>query len=194
MPGPTILRTAHGNASASGAILVAETPVLDELAPPDPRRTAEGLAIRRVRGRPFQPGNRAASGRGPSLTRITTDDRPLCDPDAPEERQRSRRKAQSLAGQRIRELEVQYGGRLSTGVRVEVVAWARDVANAERYDRAGDAAKAAALAEKASGHQLKAIGIAEREAAARPSAPVDPLAGYYILPPEAQAAPVEPTK
>ncbi len=63
---------------------------------------------------------------------------------------------------------MQYGGPLSSGVKVELVAWARDVANAERFDRAGDATKASALAERASGHQLKAIGIAEREAAALP--------------------------
>ena len=162
---PSIIRSAHGAAAECGAILVAEQPPLDEFPPPNPSRTADGLALRRVRGRPFQPGNTAASHRGPSLTRITAD------VDAPEEHRRVHRKAASLSGQRRRELEVQYGGPLSSGVRVELVAWARNVAWAESFDRAGDPLKAAALSEKASGHHLKAIGIAEREAAARANDP-----------------------
>ncbi len=83
------------------------------------------------------------------------------------------RKAQSLKATRERELSVLTGGPVSSAVKVELVAWARATAWAELYDRAGDATKAAALAEKASGHQLKAIGISEREAMARPRTPVD---------------------
>jgi hypothetical protein len=167
---PSILRAAHGAAADGGAVLVAETPVLDELGPPDAARTAVGLALRSARGRPFQPGNTAASGRGPSLTRIT------CDPSAPEEQQRVHRKAASLKGTRQRELEVQMAGPISSGVKVELVAWARATAWAELYDRAGDATKAAALSEKASGHQLKAIGIAEREALSRQASPGESFA------------------
>lgn len=159
---PAIIRTAHGAAADGGAILVAELAPLDELPPPDASRTVTGLAISVARGRPFQPGNRAAADRGSSLTRITVD------PDATEERARVHRKAQSLVGQRRREMEVQHGGRLSSAVRVELVAWARATAWADHFDRQGDATKAAALSEKASGHQLKAIGFAERDAASRP--------------------------
>lgn len=159
-----IFRSAHGKAAAHGAILVAECPPLDESQPPNASATERGLALRRERGRPFTVGNRAASGRGPSLTRIASA------PDAPEEIRRVHRKAASLKGRRERELSVQCGGPVSSGVKVELVAWARDVAWAEHFDRLGDAIKAAALAEKASGHQLKAIAIAEREAKARPAA------------------------
>ncbi len=158
---PSILRTAHGAADAGGALLVAETPVLDEMHPLDASHTAAALALRRVRGRPFTKGNVAAADRGPSLTRIASD------PHTPEEQRRVRRKAASLEGARRRELSVQHGASVSTGCRVELVAWALATAWSSAYYRAGDATKGAALAEKASGHQLKAIAIAEREAASR---------------------------
>ena len=161
---PTILRTAHGSAAAGGAVLVAEAPVLDELPPLNAARTVTALALRRRSGRPFQIGNAAAAHRGPSLTRVTSE------PDAPDEVRRVHRKAASLKGKRERELSVMTGGPLSSGVKTELVAWARNVSWAEHYDRNGDATKAANLSEKASGHQLKAIGIAEREATARAAA------------------------
>jgi hypothetical protein len=164
--GPSILRTAHGNAAEGGAELVAETPALKDLATPDASRTGEGLALRKARGRPFQIGNTAASGRGPSLTRIAVDGAAL-DPASPEAAQRARRKAASLAAKRRRELEVQLGGPVSSGVKVEIVAWARATAWAEVYDLAGDPVTAEAFAEKASAHGLKALGIGEREAKAR---------------------------
>jgi hypothetical protein len=170
MAGPSILRAAHGLAAAGGAILVAETPILDEMRPLDAGRTAEGLALRRRRGRPFRPGNRAASNRGPNLTRVVVQDDVVCNPEDPAERRRARRKANSLAGKRRRELEVSTGGPVSSAVKVELVSWARAVSLADLYDRAGDAVKAIAFAEKASGHGLKAIGIAEREGAGRPKA------------------------
>ena len=160
---PSIFRRGHGTAAKGGALIVAEQPPLDEYSPADAALTEQGLALRAARGRPFQKGNRAASGRGPSLTRITAD------PSAPEAARRVHRKAQSLARKRERELSVQYGGALSSGVRVELVAWARNVSWAEHFDRQGDPVAAAALAEKASAHQLKAIGHAEREAASRPA-------------------------
>lgn len=157
----SILRSAHGAARAGGAEVVAETPPLDELAPLNPDDTGAALALARRRGRPFQPGNAAAANRGPSLTRIALD------PSAPEERRRVHRKAATLKARRERELAVQHGGRpVSSAVKVELVHWARNTAWAEFFDRAGDALRAASLAEKASAHQLKAIGIAEREARA----------------------------
>jgi hypothetical protein len=88
------------------------------------------------------------------------------------------RKAASLKAKRARELSIQHGGRpLSTGVQMELVHWARACAWAEAYDRAGDALKALQFGEKASGHNLKAIAIAEREARRTEAAegPADPL-------------------
>lgn len=160
-PTPSLARTAHGTADAGGALLVVETPPLDEVHPLNPARTAAGLALARVRGRPFQRGNTAASGRGPSLTRVTVA------PDGSDERRRVGRKAASLKSRRERELRVMHGGWISTAVSVELVAWAWATAWADVFDREGDAVKAAGLREKASGHQLKAIAIAEREAASR---------------------------
>lgn len=168
-----ILRTAHGAAAEGGALLVAETPVLGEMKPLSVGDTERGLALRASRGRPFQKGNRAGADRGPSLTRITAD------PSAPEEVRRTNRKAMTLKHQRERELSVQHGGeRPSSAVRVEIKAWAEATAWAEVYAREGDIIKATALREKASAFGLKAIAIAEREAAARPRALVDPLAAY----------------
>jgi hypothetical protein len=153
-----LIRTAHGAAAKGGALTVVETPPLDELRPLDAART-----MHKPKGPPhrFASGNTDAAGRGSSLTRINVD------PMATVEQRRVHRKAQSLVNQRRRELQAQHGAPVSSAVRVELVAWARATAYAEAYDRAGDGVKAAGLAEKASGHQLKAIAIAEREASAR---------------------------
>jgi hypothetical protein len=86
------------------------------------------------------------------------------DEAAPDEHRRVHRKAATLKSRRERELVVLNAGHpVSSAVKTELVAWARDVSWAEHFDRQGEPLKAAALAEKASGHQLKAIGIAERE-------------------------------
>lgn len=171
----SLVRSAHGAAAAGGALLVVECPPLDEIdGPSNAGPTSNPAALPPRRGRPFQRGNAAAAGRGSSLTRISAP------ADAPEERRKVYRKATSLKRQRERELATLHGGTLSCAVRTELVAWARNVAWAEHYDRAGDPTKAAQLSEKASGHQLKAVALAEREAAARAAAagPVDPLAAW----------------
>src|SRR5579871_5419965 len=111
-----IVVPAHGTAAEGGAELVAELPKMADWPPANAARTGQGFALARVRGRPFRSGNAAAAGRGPSLTRVTVD------PGAPEETQRARRKAASLARKRRRELEVQTGGPVSSAVRVELVA------------------------------------------------------------------------
>lgn len=168
---PAIVVSAHGAAADAGAVLVAEAPKLADMPPPDASRTDAGLAVRAKRLRPFQKGNKAASGRGPSLCRLPSV--PI-DPAATEaERQATEalrnvhRKAASLKATRARELAVHCGVvTVSAGVQVELVAWARAVAWADYYDRQGDAVRAIAFGEKASGHGLKAMGIAEREAAA----------------------------
>jgi hypothetical protein len=166
-----ILVPAHGTAAKGGAELVAEATTLKDMGPVNAARTADGLALASRRGRPFRPGNAAGANRGSSLTRIGRDGGVPCDPDAPDERRRARRKAATLARVRRCELEIQMGGPVSSAVRVELVGWARATAWAELYDRAGDGVRSVAFAEKASGHGLKALGIAEREAAGRPRPP-----------------------
>jgi hypothetical protein len=156
------LHPAHGTAADGGAVLVAEAVGLREMKPGNAARTEQGIARHRQRGRVGALGNTAAAGRQPSLTRVAPQ------PDAPEERRRVRRKAASLAAWRRRELEEQAGGPVSSHVRVELVAWALATSWADHHDAGGDEVKAAAFREKASSHGLKALGIAEREAAGRP--------------------------
>lgn len=162
MSGPSILRTAHGEAAKYGARLVAECPPLDELKPLNADDTANALAMRKARGRPFQKGNTAAAGRGPSLTRIAAA------ADTPEERRRVMRKAASLKNKRVRELCVAHGlETLSSAVHVELIAWARATSWAAHFELQGNTAGAFSAATQASAHGLKAIAIAEREAAGR---------------------------
>lgn len=187
----SILRKAHGAAAGGGTLLVAETPPIDELDPLNAGDTEAGLAMRRVRGRPFQPGNRAAADRGPSLTRINA---PNTNSEAIK---RLHRKAGALKRTRERELAVQHGGeRPSTAVRVELVAWAKATAWAEFLEsQSVSPLKVAQLREKASAHQLKAIAIAEREAAAR-SRQVEALEPWIVVeasPSAEPAAPADPT-
>jgi len=185
--GPSLLRSAHGTAAAGGAMLVVETPPLDELRPLNAEATAAGLALQKRRGKPLERGNMAAVGRAPSLAIIGYEK------DAPPERRQRNRKAASLQRRRVWELSIQYGGPsprpegmsreeykqalrdwgVSSGVRTELKSWACALADAETFDRAGDPLKAAGLRERASGHQIKAIAIAEREAGARPRARVN---------------------
>jgi hypothetical protein len=165
--GPSIIRSAHGTAAAGGAILVAEAPPLDEL-PANAYATAEGLRVRAARGRPFQRGNSAAKGRGPSLTRSGVD------PSVGDAARRSvARKAESLRRVCVREIAVAAGGDVSSAVRVEIAAWALATAwSRHAYDQ-GDARGGSQLAERASAHMLRATGLADRESRARPASPAD---------------------
>lgn len=162
MASPSILRTAHGKGAS--ALRRAETPPLDELSPLNATDTETGLALRKKRGRPFEKGNRAAAGRGPDLTRMgvnldTTDD---------VDRRSALRKAETLRRHRAREMSTMHGGELSSGVHTELASWALAIAFSRlAYDR-GDATQGALLAERASAHQLKAVGLAERETKSRP--------------------------
>lgn len=174
---PSILRTAHGRAAQLGALLVAECPPMDEIPPLNGSDSVKGAAVRGPRvGRTgagtFAPGNQAAANRGPSLSQIR------CDPNATEEVRRIKRRAASLKARRERELSVSYGGLpVSVAVKTELVSWASNNAWADHFETQGDIVKASTLREKASGHQLKAIAIADREAKARKEAtgPGDPL-------------------
>ena len=158
---PSILRTAHG--AGKDTVLRAEATVLDEIEPLNAGHTATGNAARSRRGKPFAPGNSAGAMKGSSLTRVTEN------PTAPAEQRKIDRKAQTLAAARVREMTVAHGGvKLSSAVRTEVVAWARACAWSDHHYRHGDAKQAARFAELASAHQLRAVGLAQREGAARP--------------------------
>jgi hypothetical protein len=200
---PSLMRTAHGAAAAGGAIIVVERTPLDELPkPPNAERTEQALALRSETGRPFEEGNSAASARGPALTRIPCDpDAPeeqrrvhrraaslkakrarelsvqygFAPWSAPTRKKRPKGAPRAPRCAKIVRPLARADGppSLSSAVLVELVAWARAAAWADFYDRAGDGVKAVALGEKASGHSLRAIGIAEREAAAIKRKPAD---------------------
>jgi hypothetical protein len=164
MTGPSILRTAHGTAARGGAVVVAEAPVLDEVPPLSAADAERGCAVAARVGKPFARGNTAGSLRGSALTRAGQD------LHAPEEQRKVDRRAARLSAVRQRELRVAHGGgKLSSQVCTEVVAWARCIAWSDHFFRSGDAKQGAAFAEKASAHGLRAVGLAAREGAARPA-------------------------
>lgn len=166
MASPSILRAAHG--TGSSALLRAENPPLDEIPPTSAADTEEGLRVRAARGRPFERGNRAGANRGASLTRSGVD------LDAPDEVRRGiQRRAETLRRQRAREMSVAHGGEVSSAVRVEVASWALATAWSRHFYDQGDAAQGGLAAERASAHQLRAVGLAEREAKAKPKKSVD---------------------
>lgn len=168
--GPDVIRGGHGD--ARDAILVTETPALDELTPLDAADTAAALADRQVRGRPFQRGNRAAASRRCALALLGV---PLasCDP-----RYRSAmRKAESYRQRRVRELAVQHGGDLGAGPSAMLANSALALgASRVLYELAGETLdagmfrQAAALADSARQQELTAVGLASREAQSRPKA------------------------
>ena len=166
-----IFRTAHGAAAEGGALLAAEGPVLDETPPPNAALTATGLALRKARGRPFQVGNTAASGRGPSLTRVPHAAEAPDATAALEERRRIERKATSLKNRRGRQMAVTYGGPLGDDVLTELTLWSLAVAWSHHFYSVGDAKQGASLAEKSSAHLLKATGYAQRGAETRAATP-----------------------
>jgi hypothetical protein len=157
----SLIRTAHGMAKEGGALLVVEAPPLDELRPLNEADTATALAVRKANKRPFETGNAAAKGKGPSVLLVNTA------PDAPEECRKVNRRANSLKNRRRAELSVQYGGKVSSGVEGELKAWALAMAWSDQFYRIGDPVRGAAFAEKSSAHLLKATAHAEREAKRR---------------------------
>jgi hypothetical protein len=180
----SILRTAHGTAARNGAMLVAETPPIDEVKLPTAESTTVGLAVRKLRGRPFAKGNRAGADHGPSLARLPSETtRPKKKPTRAEaERRRVQNRAKALERARVRELTIQSTPAgatsfvpLSSGVRVELSLWALAVAWSRFHYEQGDSTKGAQLAERASAHHMKAIAYAERDRAAHPDSE-DPIA------------------
>jgi len=158
-PGPSFIRTAHGAARKGGVVIVAEGPPLDEIPTMNASDTARGLAFVAALGKPFTGGNQAARNRGAVLTRTGTD---LDSPDAT--KRTVNRRAERLRRARVREERVRHGGVLSTAVQAEIASWALATAWSRHWYSEGDAVKGGKLAEAASAHLLKAIGIAEREA------------------------------
>lgn len=172
----SILRGAHG--TGADAILRAESPALDET-PTNADDTARGLAVAERRGRPFAPGNRAAEGRRPTLALLGV---PL---DAADPRCRAAlRRADRLRQRRVREQTIASGGYLGAGpcamlgssarslaASVIVYGLAMDAMAAGRTKEASDLFLASSrLADSARQQDLTAVGLAEREAAARTAA------------------------
>lgn len=174
--GPSFIRTAHG--TGRDAILRAEVPPLDELPPPNATRTERALAARAARGRPFEPGNAAASGRRPKLARMP--DIATTHPSWAAAQKQARRYVQ----RRCRELAVQTGvPSLGTGPSALLasagLARAASVVLYEMAAQTLDAGlfrDAAALADKARQAELTAVGLAEREAKAIGVGEEDPAA------------------
>lgn len=176
----TTLRSAHGTARESGALIVVETPPIDEIKPATAEDTARGLRLAAKRGRPFEPGNSAGKANGPELTR--TKRLPKKKPSKREtatynERRNLRRKAKTLQDTRRRELAIEWGAiaiandktetvswKFSTAVLIELKHWARATAWSEWHDDRGEPREAMIAAERASAHGLKAIALASNEA------------------------------
>lgn len=147
----------------------AEAPALDEIPLPDGSRTEQGLALRRERGRPFERGNKAAMGRRPILAALAV---PLAGADP--RYKRALAKGKRYLARRVRELSVQCGGELGAGPCAMLAHAARaTAASVLLYELAGEKldaalfAQAARLGDAARTAELTAVGLAEREAAAR---------------------------
>jgi hypothetical protein len=172
------LRRAHGIGAA--ALARVETLPLDEHRAPNAADTERGLALRAARGRPFQKGNKAAAARKPTIASVAGI--PVHSDD--EGYRRLLRWARAYRNHRVRELSVQYGGDLSAGVCGILTSAAQALAMsrflAEYTAKKGISLKVAAVATKlamdARQMELTAMEMAEREVAARPRGPVDPMA------------------
>jgi hypothetical protein len=160
-------RKGHGNGKGQPRI---ETLPADELPTPNAATTVASLAERRARGKPFEPGNRAAVGRRPKLALLGVDvDR--ADPRMV----LALRRANRYRKQRCAELSVTFGG-CSAGVS-GLVASASLALCASRFlyelgAELGDAEllkRASSLANDARQNELAAWELASREGKARPA-------------------------
>lgn len=172
------LRAGHG--AGKGAPRVEVTPA-DEMPTPNANETAANLASRRGRGRPFEPGNRAAAGRRPKLALLGVT------VDAADPRYAlSLRRAGRYRRRRCAELAAVHGY-VSAGA-ASMIASASLALCASRYlyelaATTGDAdtlKRASALANDARQNELAAWELAAREAEGRKAnrAPVNPLAPW----------------
>lgn len=174
-----VMRRAHGK--GADALVRVERKPLDEVAPLCAEDTEAALASAAKRGRPFEPGNAAAKNKRPALASVSGMPLDAADPAY----KRALGWARRYRGRRVRELAVQHGGELSAGVCAIVTSSSLDMA-ASRYlsglaAKTGDPAlmiQASKLAQSSRQHELTAIELASREAAARPRGPIDPLAAF----------------
>lgn len=165
-------RAAHG--TGASALVRTETRPLDEIGPLNAEDTVQGLAMAARRGRPFQRGNGAARGRKPALASVAGMPLDAKDPLY----RRALGWARRYRAQRIRELTIQHGGALSSGVCAMLTSSSLDMA-ASRYLTALSAATgdqqamvtASRLAQSSRQLELTALDIAEREGKARPRGP-----------------------
>lgn len=165
-------RRAHGK--GAGALLRVETAPVDELPPLNAEDTEQGLASAKRRGRPFEPGNTAAVNRRPALASVGG--MPL-DAENPAYK-RALGWARRYRARRIRELAIQHGGELSSGVCGMITNSALDMAHSRflafEAARTGDAetmSQSSKLAQSSRQQELTALEVASREAAARPRNP-----------------------
>lgn len=164
--GSSYIRAAHG--ARRDSVLRAEQPPLDEIPDGNAARTEAGLAAREARGRPFERGNAAASGRKPRLARMPAI--ATAHPSWAAAEKQARRYVQ----RRCRELAVQCGlTSLGTGPSALLAgAGLARAASHVLYEQAAASldpalfTAAAALADKARSSELTAVGLAEREAKA----------------------------
>jgi len=162
-------RRAHGKGAETRTVRT-ETRPLDEIPRPNVDDTADGLALRARRGRPFAPGNTAAKGRKPALASAAGIPLDAHDPNY----KRALRQARRYRARRVAELAVQHGGTVSAGVCSLLTSAALDMA-ASRYLAMMAAkhanAKLMVLSSKLSAsarlHELGAVDLAQHEAAAR---------------------------
>lgn len=165
--GPDFIRAAHGK--GRDALERTELPPLDELPAVNAEDTAQGLALRAQRGRPFQRGNQAAKNRKPGLACLGL---PV---DGADPRYLSAlRKAKRLMQRRCAELAVLHGGHLGAGPSTMLAnAALATAASRVLYEIAAASLdpslfkQAAALADSARQQELTAVALAAREAAAR---------------------------
>ena len=170
------LRNGHG---AGAGVPRVEVLPPDELPQPNAHDTAANLAIRSRKGKPFEPGNRAAAGRRPKLALLgvavdATDPRYAL----------ALRRAGRYRKRRCSELAATHGY-VSAGA-ASLIASAALALCASRYlyevaAGTGDAEtmkRASALANDARQNELAAWELASREAQARPKPAFDPLAQW----------------
>jgi hypothetical protein len=170
------LRSAHGKGAP--ALIRVESLPPDELPILYAEDTEAGLAESHATGRPFTPGNKAAKGKRPALASSTGMALDAADP----EYRRALGWARRYRSARMRELRIQHGGYLSSGVVAMLVSSAMDLA-AGRYlyalgAKTGDTdilLKASKLQQSSRQQELTAMEIASREAAAIPRKPVSPM-------------------
>lgn len=183
-----LIANAHGKGAS--ALARVERPKIDDLQPLNVDDTDRGLALAERRGRPFEAGNSAASGRKPALCSLGV---PI---EATDPRYRSAmRKANAYRQRRVREVAVMFAGRLGAGPCAMLAAAARALAasivlntlagEALASGATDDATKlflaAARLGDSSKQQELTAVALAEREHEAMKgrNVPGDPLAGFY---------------